>query len=123
MVIDLRQHFEDMKNALMSGDSRYEVLDHDHVMDKNLNLKYHIHFGPNALECHVTDASGNKVLNSNYDLTKDEGQVLHEIKQMLNSSYGEYSRNNFYNMVSQPSHDTSKMNIKPVGNSPHAGKK
>lgn len=104
-MVNLYQMFNELYQGVMDGNTRYTVMDSQHIMDTVLNVKYHLY--PEYMGRPYELSVGDKAILSGMEMTKDEAQVLTHLAEHLRKHYASEHRQMLYDLYTgQPKQQT-----------------
>lgn len=110
-MIDLSILFAALYSGLMSGDSRYEVIDDIRIMDTALGIEYHLYHPSTGKPYKIT--KDENVILTGKQMTPAEASYLGKAAEVICNQVAEQNRAALYSLSQTP---VNQVNGKMKGN-------
>ena len=96
-MVNLEVLFQQVKEGVLTDNPRYEVLDSQHIMDKDLGIEYHIYSDYKNKPYRIT--KGEDELLTGVQMTENEAGILMQLGGNLAKHFADKQREKLYQLV------------------------
>lgn len=116
-MIKLEDSFYELCKGVEEGLPRFEILDHQHVLDQLTNVEYHLYTD----EPYKVTYKGEKIIDGS-QMTPSEARLLDKVKTLIYRKHSEISRRKLYDILNDVYEDIKEDGMELTTDNPGKSK-